>query len=273
MPVATTSQYAEMLDAAAAGVYSYAAVDVSSSETLNAALRGFRDARADGHRRSHRQGGGVLVRGPPERVDDFLLPLIAESAARVAADEPPLFNSHMFDGSTLPLDENLRICADLLAQCAPLGLILEIECGSVGGEEDGITGPDRPRDELYTTPGDLLRVADALGSDRKAATSSPPRLETPTASTRPEMSSRDPRYCATAKPPSPHATPAPASARLPRQQQIQAGRRDRRDRLRRRQDEHRQRRPARVHTRNRRPHPRQMGRQPARRRQARTQAR
>jgi fructose-bisphosphate aldolase, class II len=100
---------------------------------------------------------------PPEHVDGFLRPLLAASRERAARGEPPLFHSHMFDGSTLPLEENLRIAAELLAVCAELDVVLEIESGAVGGEEDGIAGPDAARAELYTTPGDLLRVADALG--------------------------------------------------------------------------------------------------------------
>jgi fructose-bisphosphate aldolase class II len=69
----------------------------------------------------------------------------------------------MFDGSSLPLAENLRIAAELLAVCAELDIVLEVECGVVGGEEDGIAGPDNAHADLYTTPGDLLRVADVLG--------------------------------------------------------------------------------------------------------------
>jgi fructose-bisphosphate aldolase class II len=69
----------------------------------------------------------------------------------------------MFDGSTLPLDENLQIASDLLATCSALDVILEVESGVVGGEEDGIVGPTNGRDELYTTPSDLLRLADVLG--------------------------------------------------------------------------------------------------------------
>jgi fructose-bisphosphate aldolase, class II len=101
---------------------------------------------------------------PPEAVDGFLRPLIAESARRRARAEPPLFNSHMFDGSTLPLEDNLRIARDLLERTAPAGLVLEVEVGVVGGEEDGVRGPDGDRERLYTTTQDLLRTADALGT-------------------------------------------------------------------------------------------------------------
>jgi fructose-bisphosphate aldolase class II len=198
MPLATPSQYAEMLDAAAAGGYAYAAVNVTSSQTLNAALRGFAEAGADGiveitvgaaeflsgatvsdalaGARAFAQYAHVVAEAspvlialhtdhcPPDRVQDFLWPLLAESARRVSGGDGPLFHSHMFDGSTLPLDENLRIAGELLDRCAQLGVILEIECGVVGGEEDGISGREATREELYTTPADLMRVAAALGT-------------------------------------------------------------------------------------------------------------
>ena len=197
MPLATPHQYEMMLDDAAGGGYAYAAVNVTSSETLNAALRGFQLARADGiiqisvggaeylsgtgasdallgarafARYAHvlAEASPVLValhtdHCPPAHVDDWLRPLIAESGRQVALGAAPLFHSHMFDGSTLPLTENLRISSDLLVACSELGVVLEVECGVVGGEEDGIAGPGAGRDELYTTPEDLLRVADVLG--------------------------------------------------------------------------------------------------------------
>jgi fructose-bisphosphate aldolase class II len=197
MPLATPQQYATMLDAAAEGRYAYAAVNVTSSETLNAALRGFELANADGiiqitvGAAKYLSGTGasdallgaralaryahvvaaaspVLIalhtdHCPPAHVDDWLRPLIAESGRRVARGAPPLFHSHMFDGSTLPLRENLRIAADLLAACAELGVILEVESGVVGGEEDGIAGPGSGHDALYTSTDDLLSVAEALG--------------------------------------------------------------------------------------------------------------
>jgi fructose-bisphosphate aldolase class II len=99
---------------------------------------------------------------PPEHVDGFLRPLLDASRER----GEPLFNSHMFDGSTLPLEENLRISADLLDECRELGIVLEIECGVVGGEEDGIGG-DVDAERLYTTTEDLLRVAEVLGTGER----------------------------------------------------------------------------------------------------------
>jgi fructose-bisphosphate aldolase class II len=195
MPVPTPERYAAMLDAALDGGYAYAAVNVTSSQTLNGALRGFAEAGADGIVQitvggaKYLAGGGDPAAGaralaglareladrlpvqvalhtdhcPPEHLDDFLRPLLAASRERVARGEPPLFNSHMFDGSTLALDENLRIARELLDDCREAGVVLEIECGVVGGEEDGIGGGVEA-ERLYTTTEDLLRVAEVLGT-------------------------------------------------------------------------------------------------------------
>jgi fructose-bisphosphate aldolase class II len=196
MAIPTPEQYAAMLAAALDGGYAYAAVNVTSSQTLNGALRGFADAGADGIVQVTTGGAKYLAGGrdraagaralaalaravaadlpvqvalhtdhcPPDQVDEFLRPLLAESRERVARDEPPLFNSHMFDGSTLPLEENLRVAAELLGECRELGILLEVECGVVGGEEDGIGG-DVETSRLYTTTEDLLRVVEVLGTD------------------------------------------------------------------------------------------------------------
>ena len=199
--IATTEQYAAMLDAAAAGGYALAAVNVTSSETLNGAMRGFAEAGADGiieittGGAEFASGGAVrdmalgaralseyarvlserypvaialhTDHAPPDRFDAFVRPLIAESRRRVVAGAEPLFQSHMFDGSTLPHDENLAFSARLLDELAPLGVVLEVESGVVGGEEDGVAGPESGRDELYTTTEDLLRVADVLGTGER----------------------------------------------------------------------------------------------------------
>jgi fructose-bisphosphate aldolase class II len=196
MPVATGTPYAEMLEAAAAGRYAYPAVNVTSSQTLNAALRGFADADSDGIVQITVGGAGYLSgRGPeralagaralalmaaeladdlsvrvalhtdhcpPESVDAFLEPLIRASSERRARGDRPLFSSHMFDGSTLPLEENLRRSRELLERCREADVVLEVEVGVVGGEEDGIRGEESER--LYTTTQDLLRVADVLGT-------------------------------------------------------------------------------------------------------------
>ena len=172
--IATAEQYAGMLDAASVGGYALAAVNVTSSETLNGAMRGFAEAGADGivqittgaaeflsgtikdmalgaralaeYARVLGERYPVLIalhtdHAPPDRFDAFVRPLIDESRRRRLRGEEPLFHSHMFDGSTLPLTENLRVSAGLLEELAPLGVVLEVESGVVGGEEDGIAGP------------------------------------------------------------------------------------------------------------------------------------
>jgi len=189
-------QYAAMLDGAAEGGYAFPAINVTSSQTLNAAIRGFAGAGSDGivqvtvggarylsgpaddalagalalaalgHELAARAPVAVALHTdhcPPEQADAFLRPLLAASRERRARGEQPLFHSHMFDGSTLALEENLAISAELLDQCRALDVVLEIECGVVGGEEDGIGG-DVARERLYTSSEDLLRVADALGT-------------------------------------------------------------------------------------------------------------
>jgi fructose-bisphosphate aldolase class II len=199
--IATTDQYAAILDAASAGGYALAAVNVTSSETLNGAMRGFAEAGADGivqittgaaeflsgaavkdmalgaralaeYARVLAERYPVLIalhtdHAPPDRFDAFVRPLIDESRRRRARGEQPLFQSHMFDGSTMPLAENLRISAGLLDELAPLGVVLEVESGVVGGEEDGIAGPRAGHRELYTTTEDLLQVVDALGAGER----------------------------------------------------------------------------------------------------------
>jgi fructose-bisphosphate aldolase class II len=198
--LATAAQYLAMLDGAAAGGYAFPAINVTSSQTFNAAVRGFAEAGSDGivqitvggarylsgpaqvglaGARALAALGHELAAGspvavalhtdhcPPEHVDGFLRPLLAASGDRVARGEPALFHSHMFDGSTLPLGENLRRSAELLEQCRALNVVLEIECGVVGGEEDGIGGEDTASDRLYTTPEDLLRVAQVLGTGER----------------------------------------------------------------------------------------------------------
>jgi fructose-bisphosphate aldolase, class II len=193
--IATPEQYAQMLDRAKAEGFAYPAVNVTSTQTLNAALRGFTEADSDGIVQVSVGGAeylsGASVRNavtgavalaeaahvlaadhprlvglhtdhcPPDRVDSFLRPLLAISQRRVASGDTPLFQSHMWDGSSLPLDENLRVAAQLLEETGRAHVVLELEIGVVGGEEDGITGAIDER--LYSTPEDALRVADALG--------------------------------------------------------------------------------------------------------------
>jgi fructose-bisphosphate aldolase, class II len=199
MPIASAARYVEMLDAARARGFAYPAVNVTSSDTLNAALTGFADAGSDGIVQITAGGAAALSGGgpdhavagaralalmarelaervpvsvalhtdhcPPSLLAGFLEPLIAASEARVRAGGDPLFNSHMFDGSTLELEDNLATSARLLARCRAARMVLEIEVGVVGGEEDGISGGSGER--LYTTPEDLLRVADVLGTGER----------------------------------------------------------------------------------------------------------
>ncbi len=201
MPIATTSEFGSMLDAAAAGGWALPAVNVTSSQTLLAVLQGLEDAGADGIAQVTTGGArylgggrdGDAARGAaalaefahavasgfdtflalhtdhctPEDADTFIGPLLAASGARVAAGRPPLFTSHMLDGSALPLDENLRLCEAWLSRCAELGVVLELECGAVGGEEDGLVGDVEGSSRLYTTPDDLVEVARALGTGER----------------------------------------------------------------------------------------------------------
>jgi fructose-bisphosphate aldolase, class II len=196
MPIATPQEYLDMIDAARAGAYAYPAVNVSSSETLNAALRGLAEARSDGivqittsaarylsgpadelavGAQAFAELAHVLGQRSPvlialhtdhataEHVDDFLRPLLRESRRRRDRGRQPPFNSHMFDGSELPLDENLRISAELLGKASDVDVLLELEIGTVGGEEDGINHEHVARERLYTTREDALQVAESLG--------------------------------------------------------------------------------------------------------------
>jgi fructose-bisphosphate aldolase class II len=199
MPIASPEVYAEMLDRAKAGAFAYPAINVSSSQTLHAALRGFADAESDGIVQVS-TGGAEYLSGPTikdmvtgavglaayavevakkypvnvalhtdhcpkDKLDKFVRPLLAISKERVAKGMDPLFQSHMWDGSAVPLKENLQIAEELLAECAAAKVVLEIEVGVVGGEEDGIVGAID--EKLYTTIGDGLATAEALGLGEK----------------------------------------------------------------------------------------------------------
>ncbi len=199
MPIATPDAYAEMLDRAKAGAFAYPAINVSSSQTLNAALRGFAEAESDGIIQVS-TGGAEYLSGPTvkdmvtgsvafaafarevakkypvnialhtdhcpkDKLDGFVRPLLAISKERVARGEDPLFQSHMWDGSAVPLDENMCIAEELLAECAAAKVVLEIEVGVVGGEEDGIVGAID--EKLYSTVDDGLAMVSALGLGEK----------------------------------------------------------------------------------------------------------
>jgi len=206
MAIASPEQYATLLDAARLGGYALAAVNVTSSQTLNAALRGFDDAGADGIVQITTGGAGYLAGGggraagaralavlarevaadldvlvalhtdhcPPAQVDEFLRTLLQDSRERIARGEPALFNSHMFDGSTLPLDENLAIAAGLLEQCDEIGAVLEVDCGEAGAEDlvrvaDALGAGERGRYLLAAAPAVLQEGQDALAAARPGA--------------------------------------------------------------------------------------------------------
>jgi len=196
MPIATPEVYAQMLDRAKAGAFAYPAINVTSSQTLNAALKGFADAQSDGIVQIS-TGGAEYLSGPSvknmvtgsvafalyahevarsypvqialhtdhcpkDKLDDFVRPLLAISVERVGRGKDPLFQSHMWDGSAVPLDENMAVAGELLALSEQAKTVLEIEIGVVGGEEDGIVGAID--EKLYSTPEDALLTADALGT-------------------------------------------------------------------------------------------------------------
>ena len=190
MPIATPEAYAEMLGRAKEHAYAFPAVNCTSSETVNAALKGFADAGSDGIIQFSTGGAefgsglGVkdMVTGavalaefahvvaekypitvalhtdhcPKDKLDTYVRPLLDISSERVRAGQNPLFQSHMWDGSAVPIDENLSIAQELLKQAAAAKIILEIEIGVVGGEEDGVEA--EINDKLYTTPEDFDAV-------------------------------------------------------------------------------------------------------------------
>ena len=194
MPVATPEIYAQMLDRAKQQGFAYPAINVTSTQTLNAALNGFARAESDGIIQISTGGAEYLsgsvkdmVTGssalaefahtvaakipvyvalhtdhcPKNKLDGYMRPLVRLSQERVARGQEPLFQSHMWDGSAVPLDENLDIAAGLLDECAKARIIMEMEIGVVGGEEDGVVG--EINEKLYTTADDALAVAERLG--------------------------------------------------------------------------------------------------------------
>jgi fructose-bisphosphate aldolase class II len=102
---------------------------------------------------------------PKDKLDGYVRPLLALSAERVKAGGLPIFQSHMWDGSAVPLEENLSIAEELLALASAANVILEIEVGVVGGEEDGVSA--EINEKLYTTVEDGLRTVDVLGTGEK----------------------------------------------------------------------------------------------------------
>ena len=197
MPIATPAQFRQMLDAAQQGAYAYPAINVTSIITLNAAMKGFADSKSDGiiqfstgagqfasglnhkdaaygciilaeaaHRLAEQYDVLIALNTDhcqPEKAAGFLKPLIEATAARRAKGEGNLFQNHMLDASALPLEENMAISKEYLAMCAENEIILEVEAGVVGGEEDGAAGTeDMPEEKMYTTPEDMMTVYQEL---------------------------------------------------------------------------------------------------------------
>ena len=197
MPVANYEQYCKMLNKAQKQGYAYPAINVSSMTTANAALQAFSEMKSDGIIQVS-TGGGKFASGQavndivlgaislaqhvhlmaekldvmialhtdhchPEFVDSFMIPLIEETEKRRKMGLANLFNSHMFDGSVLPFKENMEMSKKLHERCAKSQIILEVETGIVGGEEDGVNNEDTPADKLYTTKEEMVEVAKILG--------------------------------------------------------------------------------------------------------------
>ena len=199
MAIATPESYADMLDRAKAGKYAIPAINVTSSQTLSAALQGFADAESDGiiqvsnggaaywsgSSRADRVKGSLALSAyaytvgdlypgvvalhtdhcPRKLVDTWIKPLLEIEIEQAKRGEPTAFQSHMWDGSAVPMEENLAIADELLSRCAKANIILEIEVGVVGGEEDGVSA--EINEKLYTTVADGLRTVEVLGLGEK----------------------------------------------------------------------------------------------------------
>ncbi|MGL5406750.1 MAG: class II fructose-bisphosphate aldolase [Propionibacteriaceae bacterium] len=199
MPIATPEVYAEMLDRAKQNGFAYPAINVTSSQTITAALQGFAEAGSDGIIQVSTGGAEyasgatiknmidgavalaeyahVVAKNYPvniavhtdhcqkEKLDTYVNPLIAISQERVDRGLNPLFQSHMWDGSAVPVEENLKIADELLSRTSKAKIILEIEVGAVGGEEDGVVA--EINEKLYSTIEDGMRTLEVLGLGEK----------------------------------------------------------------------------------------------------------
>lgn len=198
MPVVSPEKYKEMYRAARTAAYAYPAVNVTSSSTVLAALEGFSEAESDGIIQIS-YGGAEFASGQsnnsmpigaraiaeyanvvaeqypanvalhtdhcaPDRVDGFIRPLLEMSRQRIAEGLGPLYQSHMLDASAIPMEENLALASELLDLCSELDVILELEIGIVGGVEDTTDNEDVDREKLYTSPDDMVRVSEVLGT-------------------------------------------------------------------------------------------------------------
>lgn len=199
MPIATPEVYAHMLDTAKQNSFAFPAINCTSSETINAAIKGFAEAESDGIIQfsigGAEFGSGLALKNKVigaralaafahevashydinvalhtdhcqlEVLDDYVRPLIAISQERVNAGELPLFQSHMWDGSAVPIDQNLEVAQELLEKAHNANIILEVEIGVVGGEEDGVEA--KAGANLYTSEEDFEKTIDALGMGEK----------------------------------------------------------------------------------------------------------
>jgi len=201
MPIATPETYRAMLDGARASGFAFPAINVTSSETLHAAMAGFAEAESDGIIQIS-TGGAEFLSGlsnkdmpagaaalaafaavaaesypvnfalhtdhcQPEKVDRYIRPLLSMSRHRKARGEGPLFQSHMLDASELPLEDNLSLASELLDECAAADVVLELEIGIVGGVEDATDNEGVDREKLYTSPADMVRTAEVLGTGER----------------------------------------------------------------------------------------------------------
>ena len=307
MPIATPEVYADMIRRAKEGGFAYPAINCTSSETVNAALRGFADAGSDGiiqfSTGGAEFGSGTKVKDmvtgavalaefahvvaekypvnvalhtdhcPKDKLDGYVRPLIALSKDRVDAGQEPLFQSHMWDGSAIDLDENLQIAEELLEKAAAAKIVLEVEIGVVGGEEDGVA--HEINEKLYTAEGDFVahrEDARAGGAGRLPAGR--------------DLRQRARRLQAGQRQAAPGDPQAGAGRRrqgvrpvrrqavqpgLPRRLRLGAVGDPRGAVLRRREDERRHRHPVRLHPADRRPHVQQLRRRPEGRRRGRQQ--
>ncbi len=173
--VVTGKEYRQLIAAAKEGGYALPAVNVVSSNVLNAVLEGAAKHKSDviiqmsnGGARFYAGEGapdaaqarvagstsiaqhvhllaeeyGVCVALHTDHANRKLIPwddgLIDVSEKHFEKYGKPLYSSHMVDLSSEPLEDNLKECARILKRLAPLGMSLEIELGVTGGEEDGI---------------------------------------------------------------------------------------------------------------------------------------
>ncbi len=195
MPVVDFEKYCAMLDRATKGKFAYPAINVFNIETVNAALDGFAAAKSDGiiqvssgaaefasgslkklsvgatsiaehaHRVAAHYDINIALHTDhcvPSKIEGFMLPLVEETERRRAEGKPSLFQSHMFDGSELPLEKNMETAIGLMKRLQKNNQILEIEAGVVGGEEDGIDNTHAPKEKLFTTPEDMVAVHEAM---------------------------------------------------------------------------------------------------------------